>query len=97
MRQFLLSTPLLGLTAFPGAACEQEQGCMVQATDAASAQFYGNGDVIPADKVNVVLNTEYHGLPATDGSFWYVRLEGRVFRMDPGTRQIIEEVQGRRF
>ncbi len=56
---------------------------------------YAVGDTVPADRVEVLLNTDYHGLPPSDGSFWYIRAGRHVYRMDPVTLKVLKHVTDR--
>ncbi|MDU8945373.1 hypothetical protein [Ovoidimarina sediminis] len=71
-----------------GLACETGGKCL---TPAASSQSltYDIGDTLPRGQFNVILNTEYHGLPATDGSFWYFRVDHSILKVDPATMRVL--------
>lgn len=53
---------------------------------------YGPGDLLPRDQAKILLNVTYHGLPASDGTFWYARLDRHVYKVTPNTFEVIEDV-----
>lgn len=50
------------------------------------------GETLPRGKYDVLLNTEYFGLPPTDGSFWYFKVERRVLKVRPDTMEVLADV-----
>lgn len=81
----------MAATGSAASACTQGAKC-VAAQPTAASFAYQEGDTLPRGKYNVVLNTEYHGLPATDGSFWYFRVEGRILRVNPASMRVMGAV-----
>lgn len=53
---------------------------------------YGPGDFLPKNELEILLNVTYHGLPASDGTFWYARLDRHVYKVTPNTFEVIEDV-----
>ena len=50
------------------------------------------GDVLPRGRYSLLLNSEYYGLPRSDGSWRYYRVQGRVLRVRPDSLEVIEDV-----
>lgn len=101
MRSVFIGLPLLALGAEQGAACSPNTICLspaeAEVSQDAGARPYRIGNVVPRGEMNMVLNTEYHGLPAPDGTFWYIRSGDAIYMMSIGSREILEEVEGGRF
>ena len=69
----------------PGATC-------LSAPERAKIKRYEIGETLPRGKYQVLLNTEYYGLPATDGSFWYFKVDRRVLKVAPNTMVVLADV-----
>jgi hypothetical protein len=73
------------------------QGC---GGDAGGARFlkpekltpylFGIGDRLP-DDYQMLMNTNYYGLPPARDGWQYFRVEHRLFRVDRETREILED------
>jgi hypothetical protein len=77
--------------AAPALACLEGTKCIKVPKRAYKAP-YSVGDQLPAGSFNVLLNSTYHGLPPSDGTFWYVQHERYVFKVTPGTFEVLEDV-----
>lgn len=72
------------------AACASGARCLV--APKSTEPQYSPGDILEPGSFNVVLNTQYHGLPkVTDGS-WYVTVGRYVLRIEPDSYEVIEDV-----
>ena len=57
-----------------------------------STPLFVPGDILKPGSFNVLMNSQYHGLPkVTDGS-WYVTVDRRILRIEPDTYMVIEDV-----
>lgn len=83
---------LLALSPGTAAACVAGAKCLRVAPSVDPADLPQPGDVLPRDDSRLILNTAYHGLPASDGTFWYYQMNRRVYRVDPATMVILEDV-----
>jgi len=87
------------LTASAGAGCETAKP-RVTVVDPATrdyarapgAQVFGSGDTLPSGEFNVLLNTEYYGLPAVGSGWLYYRVANRVVKVDRRTMEVLEDV-----
>jgi len=77
--------------AAPALACLEGTKCIKVPKRAYKAP-YSVGDQLPPGSFNVLLNSTYHGLPPSDGTFWYVQHERYVFRVRPDTFEVLEDV-----
>ncbi|MEM9971452.1 MAG: hypothetical protein AAF762_10190 [Pseudomonadota bacterium] len=50
------------------------------------------GDVLEPGSFTMIMNSTFYGLPRSDGSTWYVRIEDRALKIDPQTYVVIEDV-----
>ena len=50
------------------------------------------GTVLPRGQYQVLLNTEYYGLPPSRDGVWYFRVEGRILRVHNDTMEVVEDV-----
>ena len=82
---------VLALAASAAPACPEGTKCLT-VTGVRSEAPYAPGDILPAGKYDVLLNSTYHGLPASDGSFWYFKVGRYVFKVDPPTMTVLEDV-----
>lgn len=78
--------PLPALTCVPGTKC------MTVPEAQKSAAPYAVGEELPRGRYNVLLNTRYHGLPASDGSFWYYKVGRYVLKVDARSHRVLEDV-----
>ncbi|MEM9343777.1 MAG: hypothetical protein AAGA87_12095 [Pseudomonadota bacterium] len=53
---------------------------------------YAVGETLPRGKYRVLLNTTYHGLPASDGTFWYFRVGRHVLQVDSQSMEVLADV-----
>lgn len=72
-------------------ACIEGTKCLKPSKSTYKAP-YAVGDVLPPGSFNVLLNSTYHGLPASDGSFWYVKAGAHVYKVAPGTYEVLDDV-----
>ncbi|MEL6644041.1 MAG: hypothetical protein AAFQ79_08910 [Pseudomonadota bacterium] len=87
---FVAATTVVALPA--DAACRIEGAKCLTAPQAAKIDTYEVGETLPRGKYQVLLNTEYYGLPATDGSFWYFKVDRRVLKVVPSTMVVLADV-----
>ncbi len=53
---------------------------------------YKVGDTLPRGQFQMLMNSQYYGLPpARDGS-WYFKVDRRVMRVRPDTLEVLEDV-----
>ena len=64
----------------------------IEAPESAYVAPHAVGERLEKGTFEVLLNVTYHGLPPSDGSFWYVRTEGRIYKVKPGTFEILEDM-----
>lgn len=74
------------------AACRIKTAKCIEVPRAAYTAPYGVGDRLPRDSAEVLLNTTYHGLPPSDGTFWYAREGRHVYKVKPGSFEVIADV-----
>ena len=87
------------LTASSGAVCETAKP-RVTVVDPATrdygrapgAQLFATGDTLPSGEFNVLLNTEYYGLPAVGSDWLYYRVDNRVVKVNRRTMEVLEDV-----
>jgi len=77
--------PVHAACKIPGAKCLSPE-------KKAAIPRYEIGTQLPRGKYQVLLNTEYFGLPATDGSFWYFKVNRRVLKVRPDTMEVLSDV-----
>lgn len=53
---------------------------------------YAVGDMLPRGQYQVLLNSEYYGLPPVPAGSWYYRVDNRVMRVRPDTLEVLEDV-----
>lgn len=94
MRRLTGSMALVLALGAPGAgmACVAGTKCLSVPEAKKSAAPYAVGEELPRGKYNVLLNTRYHGLPASDGSFWYYQVGRHVFKVDARSNTVLEDV-----
>jgi hypothetical protein len=63
----------------------------VAAAEAEAAPAYRPGDILPRERYQVLIGSEYYGLPPVDGGWRYFRVEDRVLRVRPDTLEVIED------
>ena len=87
------------LMAVAGADCETAKPSVTvidPATraygQAPGAQLFDAGDTLPSGEFNVLLNTEYYGLPAVGSGWLYYRVDNRVVKVDRRTMEVLEDV-----
>lgn len=81
----LLLLPQAALACTAGAKC-------LTAPETTSIPEYVPGDVLPRGKYQMLLNSEYYGLPPNQAGTWYFRVDHRVMRVRPDTLEIVEDV-----
>jgi hypothetical protein len=74
------------------AACRIKTAKCIEAPESAYVAPHAVGERLEKGTFEVLLNVTYHGLPPSDGSFWYVRTEGRIYKVKPGTFEILEDM-----
>ncbi|SRR6056297_1250454 len=72
-------------TANTGAGCASVDGV-------SSTQRFAPGDRLPPGRYNVLLNTEYYGLPAAGSGWRYYEVDGRVLRVETGSLEVLEDM-----
>ena len=82
---------VLGFWSQSAMACIEGMKCLKPEASTYTAP-YAIGDVLPPGSFNVLLNSTYHGLPASDGSFWYVKAGPHVYKITPGTYEVLADV-----
>ncbi|MEL6798360.1 MAG: hypothetical protein AAFO80_00655 [Pseudomonadota bacterium] len=93
--KYLVATAIavLGLAVPPAeAGCRIKGAKCLTAPQKANIVRYEPGEILPRGKYQVLLNTEYYGLPATDGSFWYFKVDRRVLKVVPDTMVVLADV-----
>lgn len=54
---------------------------------------FAAGDTLPRGQYNIVLNTEYHGLPPVQSGWLYYRVDRHVYRVDRRSMEVLELVR----
>lgn len=82
---------LLGLclVGTADAACRIQGARCLEARKIEPNPLHKVGAVLPRGEYQVLLNTALLGLPPSDGSFWYYRVERRILRVDPQTMKVL--------
>ena len=84
---------VLGITVTAAdAACRIKTAKCIEVPEAAYTAPYAVGDALPEGSFEVLLNVTYHGLPPSDGSFWYVRVDRHVYKVTPGSFEVLDDV-----
>lgn len=91
-RAILLAITLVAIASAADAACRIKTAKCIEVPEAAYTAPYGVGDRLPQDSFEVLLNVTYHGLPPSDGTFWYVRSGRHVYKVTPGDFEVIGDV-----
>lgn len=91
MRLILLALLLASTASAAQAICLDGMKCITIENFDDSAP-YEVGDTLPRGKYRVLLNTTYHGLPASDGSFWYFRVGRHVLQVDSQSMEVLADV-----
>ncbi len=93
MRYALSAITVATLALLPSQilACTNESKCITSPA-AASNMPFSPGDVLPRGEYNLLLNSEYYGLPEGSDNAWYFRVKDRVVRVRPSTMEIIDDV-----
>lgn len=91
-RAIFLAITLAATTSAADAACRIKTAKCIEVPEAAYTAPYGVGDRLPQDSFEVLLNVTYHGLPPSDGTFWYVRSGRHVYKVTPGDFEVIGDV-----
>lgn len=93
MTRTLLGLLFLAMSAGGSdAACRIKTAKCIEVPERAYTAPYGVGDTLPTDSFEVLLNVTYHGLPPSDGSFWYVRAGRHVYKVTPGDFEVLDDV-----
>ena len=93
MKLFAAALLLATSVALPAdAACRIAGAKCLTPEKKSAAPRYAEGEILPRGKYQVVLNTEYFGLPQTDGTFWYFKVENRVLKVRPDTMEVLADV-----
>ena len=71
-------------------ACASGARCLT--APASSDPRHAPGDILRPGSFNVLLNSDYYGLPRRDDGTWYVTGDRRVLRIRPGTYEVLEDV-----
>jgi len=71
-------------------ACASGARCLT--APASSEPLHAPGDVLSPGSFNVLLNSDYYGLPRLLDGTWYVTVDRRVLRIKPGTYEVLEDV-----
>ncbi len=79
------------LSSHAASACIEGMKCVKPSKSTYKAP-HEVGDKLVPGSFNVLLNSTYHGLPASDGSFWYVKAGPHVYKVAPGTYEVIADV-----
>lgn len=79
------------MTSGAASACVSGTKC-IQMEPVDYAAPFGVGDTLPRGEYQVLLNSAYHGLPASDGTFWYFRVDRHVLKVHPGTMEVLDDV-----
>ena len=86
-----LFLPLFSMTSGAALACASGAKCQT-APEGAVATGYQVGDLLPRGQFQVLLNSEYYGLPPVPQGSWYFRVDRQVMRVRPDTLEILEDV-----
>ncbi|MEM1064860.1 MAG: hypothetical protein AAGJ74_05115 [Pseudomonadota bacterium] len=89
---FALPLAMLFVASSAEAACRIAGAKCLTPEKRAEVTRYAVGEALPRGKYTVLLNTEYYGLPPTDGTFWYFKVDRRVLKVEPQTMEVLEDV-----
>lgn len=92
MRTLILAILLITPASHADASCRIQTGKCLSMPQSAYTAPYQIGDHLPRDSFKVLLNVTYHGLPPSDGTFWYVRSGRHVYKVVPGTFEVLGDV-----
>lgn len=92
MRVLFIALILATLGGAAQASCLVQTGKCVSVPKSTYVAPFAPGDLLPKNKAEILLNVTYHGLPASDGTFWYARLDRHVYKVTPNTFEVIEDV-----
>lgn len=90
MRMIAVSFTALLLSAPHASACVNGARCLM--APASTAPAFTIGDTLPRGQYQVLLNSEYYGLPPVPAGSWYFRVERHVLRVRPDTMEVLEDV-----
>lgn len=71
-------------------ACADGARCLE--APASSDPIFAPGDRLQPGSFNMLMNSEYHGLPRATAGSWYVTIDRRVLRIQSGSYEVIEDV-----
>jgi hypothetical protein len=91
MRWALAVVGLAALIPAPGHACITGAKC-VSVPNYESHAPYKVGEKLKSGSFNLLINATYHGLPASDGTFWYAKVDRYVFKITPDTYEVLDDV-----
>ncbi len=91
-RTILALGMILATAASAEAACRIKTAKCVEIPPKTYSAPYAVGDTLPKGSFEVLLNVRYHGLPPSDGSFWYVRSGRHVYKIVPRNFEVIDDV-----
>ncbi len=81
----------IALTSASGAdACASGARCLT--APESSEPLHAPGDTLSPGSFNILLNSDYYGLPRPADGTWYVTVDRRVLRIRPGTYEVLEDV-----
>ena len=84
---------LAALAAAPAQAiCVTGAKCVTVPQSQKTPPKWVPGDVLKPGSYQMILNAPHFGLPRSDGSSWYVRVDDRALRVRPNTFEVIEDV-----
>ena len=92
MRIASIAALCLAMAGAAEASCRIQTGKCVTVPKSAYTAPYGVGDRIPRESFEVLLNVTYHGLEPSDGTFWYVRAGRHVYKVTPGSFEVIADM-----
>ena len=86
----IVGLPALILSPDFAQACVDGARCLKPPVSSAPA--FEPGDILQPGTFNILLNSEYHGLPRADQGTWYVTINRYVLRIESRTYVVIEDV-----
>lgn len=95
MRSVLMISLAACLAAPAWASCKIQTGKCLTLPETAYTAPFAIGEKLPPGSFEVLLNVTYHGLPPSDGSFWYARSGRHVYKVTPGTYIVLDDVTGK--
>ncbi len=88
--------PIAFLAAFAAlpaqAICVAGAKCVTVPKSQVTPPKWVPGDVLEPGSFQMILNSTHFGLPRSDGSTWYVRIDDRALRVKPQSLEVIEDV-----